>query len=141
MSNPLTKYKIDFARLVAILNQIKRGTHDSCPTRRLPQTRQESDNDTWWLQYFQSQQTAHRDLAIEALNILNDNGGIPKPPDGEEVVRVLRVVEYVGPRSWVEETVARSVHGTRHIAPNKEIRAASIGTYPDVLHTSKKEGS
>lgn len=33
------------------------------------------------------------------------------PPDAE--VAVLRVVEYRGPRTWVEETVKRSIHGTR----------------------------
>lgn len=30
----------------------------------------------------------------------------------EDRVRVLRVVEYEGPRSWVEGTLARSIHGT-----------------------------
>jgi hypothetical protein len=31
----------------------------------------------------------------------------------DEEVAVLRVIEYRGPRSWVEETVKRSLHGTR----------------------------
>ncbi len=57
----------------------------------------------------------------------------------EEVVRVLRVIEYIGPRSWVESTVARSIHGTKDLnnfigdKPPKMIRAATIGTYPEIL--------
>lgn len=51
----------------------------------------------------------------------------------EELVRVLRIIEYVGPREWVEEIVARSIHGTKQLANNKCIRAATIGTYPEIL--------
>lgn len=146
--NTVTQDKIAFARLVDILKQIVRGTHDSCPTRRLPQTPEASKIDSWWLEYFMSQQKAHRDLAKEAITLLEHaHAGTPPPPPppqpsppvAEEIVRVLRVVEYVGPRVWVESTVARSVQGTRVIDGNKEIRAASIGTYPDVLYTDKKE--
>lgn len=56
----------------------------------------------------------------------------------EDIVRVLRVIEYVGPRQWVEETIARSVHGTKKIGPG-EIRAATLGTYPEVLHAEVSE--
>lgn len=55
-------------------------------------------------------------------------------------VRVLRVIEYVGDRAWVERTIARSVHGTIQIPdPNDsrrvvgEIRAATVGTFPEIL--------
>lgn len=51
-----------------------------------------------------------------------------------DIVRVLRIIEYVGPRAWVEDTVRRSVHGTRVVGPGREIRAATIGEYPDVLY-------
>ena len=58
----------------------------------------------------------------------------------EDIVRVLRVIEYVGPRKWVEETVARSVHGTKHFsAPERSIRAATIGAYPEVLEQPGSE--
>ena len=58
----------------------------------------------------------------------------------EEKVRVLRVIEYVGPRSWVEQTVARSIHGTMVVGSDKEIRAATIGTYPEILNDNEGEG-
>ena len=56
----------------------------------------------------------------------------PLPP---EKVRVLRVIEYVGDREWVEATVAKSLHGTKHVIsiPGGTIRAATIGEYPEVL--------
>lgn len=55
----------------------------------------------------------------------------------QEQVRVLRVVEYVGDRSAVEECVARSLHGEMRL-PNTSkgsytIRAATIGNYPELL--------
>ena len=53
----------------------------------------------------------------------------------EDRIRVLRVIEYIGPRSLVEEQVARSIHGTARFHKNRdvEIRAATIGAYPEVL--------
>lgn len=55
----------------------------------------------------------------------------------EDIVRVLRVIEYTGPRSWVEKTVSASVHGTRDCGAGCYIRATTIGTYPEIL----KEGT
>jgi hypothetical protein len=49
-----------------------------------------------------------------------------------DIVRVLRIIEYVGPRDQVEKQVARSLHGERQIG-NMVIRVATIGTYPEVL--------
>lgn len=53
----------------------------------------------------------------------------------EKIVRVLRVIEYVGPQSWVESQVAGSIQGERRFGPNNEriIRAATIGVYPEIL--------
>lgn len=51
----------------------------------------------------------------------------------EDVIRVMRIVEIIGPRSWVEKTVAASVQGTRACGRGCEIRAATIGAYPDIL--------
>jgi hypothetical protein len=53
-----------------------------------------------------------------------------------DIVRVLRIVEYVGPRDWVEQTVAGSINGTRVIAADRHISAATIGAFPEIL---KKE--
>ena len=55
------------------------------------------------------------------------------------MVRVLRIIEYVGDREWVEHQVADSIHGTKNVSnPNKSsvqrtIRAATIGEYPEIL--------
>ena len=58
-------------------------------------------------------------------------------PRRREIVRVVRILEYVGDRKWVEDSIARSIQGERDCgsvsgAPRK-IRAATLGLYPDVL--------
>lgn len=49
-----------------------------------------------------------------------------------DTVRVLRIVEYVGSRKWVEDTVAHAIHGTRQLDDACSIRAVTIGTYPEI---------
>lgn len=51
-----------------------------------------------------------------------------------DIVRVLRVIEYVGPRPWVEEIVSKSIHGTKIFGNGDRcVRAATVGTYPEFL--------
>lgn len=50
----------------------------------------------------------------------------------KDQVRVLRLIEYVGPREWVESTLERSVKGTRHVGKGT-IRAVTLGDYPEIL--------
>lgn len=53
-----------------------------------------------------------------------------------EIVRVLRIIEYVGPRAWVEDTVSRAIHGTKNLSVNRslqKISAATIGEFPEIL--------
>jgi len=53
-----------------------------------------------------------------------------------DTVRVLRIIEYVGPRDEIEHVVKHSIQGERRYIQNgKEvvIRAATIGTYPEIL--------
>jgi hypothetical protein len=50
-----------------------------------------------------------------------------------EIVRVLRVLEYIGNREDVEAQVARSIHGQKSFARGCTIRAATIGVYPEIL--------
>lgn len=54
-----------------------------------------------------------------------------------DVIRVLRVVEYVGPRDAVEKQVANSIHGTRsgYGLSGMTISAATVGAYPEVVGT------
>jgi hypothetical protein len=56
----------------------------------------------------------------------------------EDIVRVLRVLEYVGPRSKVEATIKKSINGTLLVnATGRDdsfvIHAATIGEFPDIL--------
>lgn len=62
-----------------------------------------------------------------------------------DTVRVLRVVEYIGPRDWVETTLRKSIQGTLYLTgPNhpqdayrmaefKVIRTAVVGDLMEVL--------
>lgn len=53
-----------------------------------------------------------------------------------DIVRVLRIVEYVGPRDLIEKQIEQSIHGTRKFGPRGlevTIRAATIGGYPEIL--------
>jgi hypothetical protein len=50
----------------------------------------------------------------------------------EDTVRVLRVVEYIGDRSAVEEAVNKSLHEERQCV-GYVVRAATLGNYPEIL--------
>ena len=53
-----------------------------------------------------------------------------------DTIRILRIVEYVGPREGVEDIVAGSIHGTRTISRPSgyvSIRASTIGAFPEIL--------
>lgn len=59
----------------------------------------------------------------------------------QEIVRVLRIVEYVGPRELVEKQVARSMHGPHTfclVGGDLTIRAATIGEYPEILEKAQE---
>lgn len=55
-----------------------------------------------------------------------------------EIVRVLRVIEYIGPRGWVEDIVSRSIQGTKKIGKDTFIRGATIGNYPEILNQQEE---
>lgn len=50
-----------------------------------------------------------------------------------DTVRVLRIIEYVGDRKDVEDVVARSIQGEKRVKDGLIIKAATIGTYPEIL--------
>lgn len=53
-----------------------------------------------------------------------------------DIIRVLRIVEFVGPRDAVEKQVAKSIHGEKTYGDRRgevTIRAATIGTFPEIL--------
>lgn len=52
----------------------------------------------------------------------------------EDIVRVLRIIEYVGPRSKVEKQVGRSIGpGPTDFGNGVTIRTAVLGQYPECL--------
>lgn len=54
----------------------------------------------------------------------------------EDVVRVTRVIEYVGPRAWVEQSIANSVvrpfGPAFHLSKDRLIREVSVSE-PEIL--------
>jgi len=50
-----------------------------------------------------------------------------------DIIRILRVIEYRGPRKAVESQVERSLHGTRRLPNGVVISAATINSYPEIL--------
>lgn len=48
-------------------------------------------------------------------------------------IRVLRVIEYTGPRDKVEDQVARSLYGEKRLPTGVTIKAATVGAYPEIL--------
>lgn len=59
----------------------------------------------------------------------------------EDTVRVLRIIEYVGPRSRVEEQLSRSMFGQRTFdgpAGKLTIRVATLGMYPEILEAASE---
>lgn len=62
----------------------------------------------------------------------------------EDIIRVLRIVEYVGARSIVEKQVANSIHGEKVFTRSASgqlripctIRATTLGTFPEILESA-----
>lgn len=57
-------------------------------------------------------------------------------------VRVLRIIEYVGDREVVENTVSGSIHGTKHVNGKHGemiIHVATITGYPEILNPPEPE--
>lgn len=57
-----------------------------------------------------------------------------------DIIRVLRVIEYVGERIVVEKQVANSLHSTKTL-PGLTISAATVGTFPEILNQTKEAKS
>lgn len=77
-------------------------------------------------------------LAVEELLIdLNRALRVETPP--EDIVRVLRIYEFTGPRTEVEAQIAKSIHGERTFGahPKCLIRAATLGTYPEIFNAEQ----
>jgi hypothetical protein len=51
----------------------------------------------------------------------------------EDIVRVIRIIEYVGPRNKIEKQVANSLHGEKDFGNGCKITAVTLGTYPEII--------
>lgn len=52
----------------------------------------------------------------------------------QNTIRILRLYEFIGPRSAVEAQVAASMHGTVTLPSGGiQIRATTLGEFPEVL--------
>jgi hypothetical protein len=61
-----------------------------------------------------------------------------------DIVRVLRILEYVGPREWIETTLLKGAvpaNGEHRLADNSVIRSAIIGQYPEILENNNGKES
>lgn len=56
-----------------------------------------------------------------------------------DIVRVLRIIEYVGEREAVEKNIATSITGTKIISKNLTVNVATIGSYPEILKNKEEE--
>jgi len=56
-----------------------------------------------------------------------------------DLVRVLRVIEYVGPRDVVEQTINASAIRGNYCAGRLMMREAVLGEYPEVLGVAPDE--
>jgi hypothetical protein len=60
-----------------------------------------------------------------------------------EIVRVLRVLEYIGPREEIERVLKHSIHGEKSYGAGLHevtIKAATIGEFPEIFCREKKDG-
>lgn len=51
---------------------------------------------------------------------------------GQDIVRVLRVYEFVGPRDKIEVQIANSIHGSKEPGNGVTIHASTVGVNPAI---------
>ncbi len=52
----------------------------------------------------------------------------------EDIIRVIRIIQYEGPRSKVEKQVANSLHGgPKDYGNGVKIIAVTLGEWPDII--------
>lgn len=91
--------------------------------------------------------TVDNDTITRTLRTMQPPRIAAEEKPAEELVRVLRVVEYTGPRALVEEQVKRSIHGTRQgqtrTWDRKQfetpclITAVTLSEYPERLEAAR----
>lgn len=56
-----------------------------------------------------------------------------------DIVRVFRLIEYYGPRKWIEDTISKSIQGEKLIYNGYRIRATTLGTYPEIMEQKQEQ--
>jgi hypothetical protein len=57
-----------------------------------------------------------------------------------DIVRVIRVIEYIGPRDAIEEQLSKSIMGDKFIKTTGVlIRTATIGQFPEIFPKEQYE--
>lgn len=57
----------------------------------------------------------------------------------EPRVRILRILSYEGPLSAIAEHMKRVVHGEKTFGQDITLKAATIGTFPEILEMPEEE--
>ncbi len=83
-------------------------------------------------------QDQHHHRSRATFSVWDESGNEHALEDqmGEDIIRVLRIIEITGPRRAVEHQVENSITGQKTVSyPSGDviIRAATIGTYPEIL--------
>mgnify|MGYP000844751842 CR=1 FL=1 len=50
-----------------------------------------------------------------------------------DIIRVVRVVEYIGERAAVEKVIKQSIKGTRIVSNKLTINAVTVGDFAEIL--------
>lgn len=86
-------------------------------------------------------QARHVELSEIEGALTNATQALKHPVNPKDVVRVVRIVEYIGQRDVVESVVAKSIQGEKYALVKDAgqtvggimIRVATLGKYPDIL--------
>jgi hypothetical protein len=86
-------------------------------------------------------QARHVELSEIEGALTNVTQALKHPVNPKDVVRVVRIVEYIGQRDVVESVVAKSIQGEKYALVKDAgqtvggimIRVATLGKYPDIL--------
>lgn len=50
-----------------------------------------------------------------------------------DIVRVFRVIQYVGDRTWVEKTILGSIHGSKVVPGKGAIYVSTLQEFPEII--------
>lgn len=68
-------------------------------------------------------------------------GKVPQPKDQQtvEIVSILRIIRYVGPRKWIDEVLEGCVQGTKVLPNGAKIIGATLGDVTQLFPPEEDE--